>query len=123
VPEPIGREVSPGHRLVASSMLPEPIAACPHCGCSNFSLVGEFNRPFEQVFEGGLPKEPKEQNLILSPQAVQSIEGIVCHQCSVHTIIEDDVVYERESLIFDLHTQIATLQGKVGQAPAKEWRN
>jgi DNA-directed RNA polymerase subunit RPC12/RpoP len=120
---PIGREVSPGHRLVGASMLPDIITECPHCGCKNFSLVGDFNRPFEQIYVEGLPREPKENSIILAPQAIKNVEGIVCPQCNIHTIIEDDMVFERENLIFDLHTQIAILQGKVGTSPEKDWVN
>src|SRR5665213_885422 len=87
---PIGREVSPGHRIVGASMLPDVINECPHCGCKDFSLVGDFNRPFEQVFEAGLPKEPKEQSIILAPQAIQNIEGIVCHQCGICLLYTSD---------------------------------
>jgi hypothetical protein len=104
-------------------MLPETINECPQCGSKNYSLVGTFERPFEQWFENGQPKEPKESSISLSPQATQSIEGVVCKACNIHTIIEDEDTYERESIIFDLHTQVATLQGRVATPPGKEWKN
>lgn len=117
---PIGREISPGHRVVTESMLPEQIIACPHCDSKNFTLVGDFHRTFEQVYEEG---KLKEGGLSLGAQAAQHVEGIICKNCSIHTVIEEDDEFERDSLIFDLHTQIATLQGKVALAPEKEWRN
>jgi hypothetical protein len=117
---PIGREFGPGQRLVANSMLPDNIVECPHCGCKNFNLVGDFHRTFEQVYEEG---KAKENGLTLGAQAIQSTNGIVCKGCNIHTIIEDDEVFERDNLIFDLHTQIATLQGKVAPSPEKDWRN
>lgn len=123
MPGPIGREAGSGHRIVSAAMLPDQITECPHCGSKNFALIGEFERPFEHVFENG---QPKEGGLTLVPQAIQSVEGIVCGSstCGIHTIIEDNEVFERESLIFDLQTQIATLQGRVSvSGPAKEWKN
>lgn len=119
MPEPIGREVGPGHRVVSSAMLPEQLVECPHCGGKNFSLVGDFHRTFEQVFEEG---QPIKNGMSLGANAVQNVEGLVCKGCNVHTIIEDEEVFERESLIFDLHTQIVTLQGKVATPPVKEWK-
>ena len=119
----MGREITPGHRLVSESMLPEPIVACPHCGCPNFSLLGVLERDFVQEFENGKVKEPREDSITLAPKAVQQIEAIHCQGCCINTIIENDTNYERESLIFDLHLQIAVLQGRVGNTTTKEWRN
>lgn len=124
MPGPIGREVSPGHRLISASMLPEHVTECPHCGGKNFSLIGLFQRGFELVCENGMPKEG---GMSLGAQAEQEVEGIICRNegCGLHTIIEDNEVFERESLIFDLTTQIATLQGRVPIQPetGKEWKN
>lgn len=123
MPGPIGREVTSGHRAVSSVMLPDTITECPQCGSKNFTLIGSFSRDFEQEYEDGKPKEPKENSVTLSQQAKQTIEGIVCEACNIHTLIEDEDEYDREGLIFDLHTQIATLQGKVAPSSGKEWKN
>lgn len=117
---PIGREVGPGHRVVSSAMLPDTITECPHCGSKNFSIVGDFHRAFELIIVDG---KPSEAGLSLGPQAVQTTEGLECKACNVHTIIEQEDVFERESLIFDLQTQIATMQGRVAAPAAKEWVN
>ena len=120
MPEPIGREIGPGHRVVSASMLPDKLTECPHCGSKNFLMIGSFQRAFELVIEEG---KPKEGGMSLGAQAVEEVEGLVCKGCNVHTIIEDEEVFNRESLIFDLHTQIATLTGRVATPPAKEWKN
>ncbi len=117
---PIGREVTPGHRVVSSSMLPGVITECPHCGSKNFTILGNFMRPFELSIEEGAPKEG---GMVLGPQLTQVNEGLLCKACGLHTIIQDENIFEQESLIFDLHTQIAVLQGRVGTPPAKEWKN
>lgn len=117
---PIGREVQPGHRVLTASMLPDVISECPHCGSKDFVIMGVFTRSFEQQFKDS---KPVKEAISLGAQAIQDVEGIVCHKCNIHTIVNDDETYEREGLIFDLHTQIATLQGRVTPPPAgKEWK-
>ena len=117
---PIGREISPGHRLVPASMLPDQINNCPHCGSKSFSLTGYFKRFYEQPFENSAPIK---ETLTMGSEALQEIQGINCKACGIHTLIEDDLVFERENLIFDLHTEIATLQGKIPTPSGKEWKN
>lgn len=114
---PIGRELSPGHRVVSSSMLPDQLLDCPHCGCKNFVVHGTYERGFEQGFVDSNPKD-----VVLAPQATQTVEGLVCSQCGIHTIIEDEEIFEREMLIFDLRTQIAAFQGRVVVPTGKEWK-
>ena len=114
---PIGRELSPGHRVVSGSMLPEQLVECPHCGCKNFTVHGSYERGFEQAFQDSNAKE-----VALAQVATQTVEGLVCTQCGIHTLIEDEDVFEREMLIFDLRTQIATLQGRVVISQQKEWK-
>jgi len=101
-------------------MVPDAMM-CPHCSSPNFSLFGAFERRFDQPYiDGKLDKE----HMTLGSQATQSIEGIVCKQCGVTTFIEEDEVFEREMLVFDLQTQIVTLQGRVPLNPSgKEWNN
>jgi len=117
---PIGRELSPGHRLVSASMLPDSDMSCPHCGSKDFTLLGFFKRSFEQVYTDG--KAVKE-SITLGEHPLQTYEGILCKACSIHTIIEDDNIFEREMLIFDLQMQLVTLQGKVAVPATKEWVN
>ena len=120
MPEPIGREVGPGHRTVSATMLPDQIIECPHCGSKELVLTGEFHRVFELVMSNG---QPAPNGMSMGQQAERTIEGFVCKGCNIHTIIEDDDIFQRESLIFDLQTQIATLQGRIGTQPEKEWKN
>jgi hypothetical protein len=115
-----GREVGQGQRVVSANMLPDQINECPQCGSKTFILHGVFERPFDQLFEDG---KPKEDAMVLGPQAVQSIEAVQCNACGILTIIEDDAAYERESMIFDLIQQVATLQGRSVVVPTKEWKN
>lgn len=117
---PIGHETSPGHRLVSSSMLPDQVTKCPHCDSPDIVLVGSFERGFEQPYADG---KPVPDGLVMAPHATQNIEGIACKSCNIHTIIEDEMVFDREMLIFDLQTTIATLQGKVILPSGKEWKN
>lgn len=113
---PIGREVSPGHRVVSASMVPNALV-CPHCGSKDFSTVGWFKRYFEQPYVDG--KATKE-GLVLGQQPVQTIEAMVCKGCSIHTIIEDDNTFEREMVIFDLQTENKILKGSVITTLSKE---
>jgi hypothetical protein len=101
-------------------MVPDALQ-CPHCGAKDFNLVGYFKRAFEQPYVAG---QVVKEGLSLGQNSMQTIEGLSCSACQTHTIIEDDNVFEREMLIFDLQTQIATLQGKVPPTPTgKEWKN
>lgn len=121
MPNPIGREISPGHRLVSSAMLPDPIVSCPHCGSKNVTLTGEFSREFSIVLEDS---KPKENGLTLDNDSEETICGVVCPACNIHTIIAPAEDFERDSLVFDLHTQIAALQGRVPvDSSGKEWKN
>ena len=116
---PIGRETSPGHRVISASMVPDALM-CPHCGSPNFVLIGHFQRIFEQPYING---KLDQEHVTLGQQALQTIEGIACKQCNIHTIIEEDEVFEREMLVFDLQTQVATLQGRVATSSGKEYKN
>jgi DNA-directed RNA polymerase subunit RPC12/RpoP len=115
-----GREIGQGQRVVSASMLPEQITECPQCGSKVFIMHGVFERPFDQLFEDG---KPKEDGLALGAQTIQNIEAIECQACNILTIVEDDAAYERESMIFDLIQQVATLQGRSVVVPTKEWKN
>ena len=120
MPELKGREIGPNQRVVSASMMPDQVTECPQCGSKTFILQGVFERGFEQTVEDS---KPKEGSMILGPQAVQSIEGIKCPACGIYTVIQDDADYERESMIFDLVTQVAVLQGRSVIKPTKEWKN
>lgn len=115
---PIGREVSPGHRIVAASMLPETITECPHCGSKDFLIVGTFNREFSIVY---VDSKPDSSGLQLGDKATQVLSGLGCASCSTHTIIESEEASARELYIFDLLTQIAVLQGKAVIVPPSKW--
>ena len=114
---PIGREISPGHRIISASMVPDELS-CPHCGSKSFTVIGLFKRPFEQPYVNG---QLNKEGLVLNPNAFQTIQGLACPSCNVHTIIEEDEVFERELLIFDLQTQITTLQGRTVTSTGREW--
>lgn len=116
---PVGRELSPGHRVVSASMVPDELA-CPHCGSKNFQVVGWFKRYYSQPYKDG---QPVKDGLTLGAQPVQTIEAIVCEGCQVHTAIEDDEKFERELQIFDLQTENQVLKGKTVISPIKEWKN
>lgn len=116
----VGRELTPGHRVVAASMVLDQPYTCPHCKSTNVIVHGYFNRAFEQPYVEGVPTKDA---LVLGEQAVKDITGMECSNCKIYTIIEDDEKFEREGMIFDLQTQVAMLQGKVGLPPVKEWRN
>lgn len=117
---PIGREVSPGHRIVSASMVPDDMV-CPHCGSKNFEIVGWFKRHFTQPYVDG--KSVKE-GLTLGQQPIQTVEGISCAVCNIHTIIEDNETFEREMLIFDLQMENQVLKARNVVLPSgKEWKN
>lgn len=114
-----GREISPGHRIVAASRIQEGPYKCPHCESIDLTLTGTFRRAFEQKYVEGKPAE----GVQLAPQATQEINNLICAKCGIHTYIEADEVFEREQMIFDLQTQVATLQGRVSTSSTKEWKN
>jgi deoxyhypusine synthase len=117
---PVGREISEGHRVVAASAIPENPIRCPHCLSSSFVLQGLYKRTFEQAYHEG---EVIEEQLVLSPKSIQEITGLICAGCGIVTHIQDDTIFERESMIFDLQIQIAIMQGRVGSLPTSEWKN
>lgn len=100
-------------------MVPDDMI-CPHCGSKNFSIVGFFKRGFEQPYVDG---KPIKEGLSLGQQSIQSVEGVFCKLCGIHTIIEDNDVFEREMIIFDLQTENQILKGKTVTSSGKEWKN
>lgn len=118
--EPVGRQLGPGHKVVPASLVQDSPYTCPHCKSTNVIISGYFKRAFEQEHKDG---KPIAATLAMGAEALQEIEAMVCRDCKIHTIIEDNVVYDREGLIFDLQLTIATLQGKVPvNSQGKEWK-
>lgn len=102
-------------------MLPDSISECPHCASKDIVLYGVFARTFRQPMANG---GPVKEDLELGQHAMQEVEAVECKGCGIHTAIEDDEVFEREATIFDLTTQIATLQGRVTvPTSGKEWKH
>lgn len=115
-----GRVLGANLKALPASRLAEDPFACPQCKSKDIILFGFFKRGFEQPCKEG---EPVKDTLVLANDALQEIEKVICKGCGITTIIEDNAVYDREGLIFDLQLAIATLQGRSPVNPqGQEWK-
>ena len=97
-------------RSLRASEIQENPYRCPHCESTTINITCYYKRAFVQKFVDG---KTEEKDLTMDNEALQEMVEIECLTCNTGTIVEDDEVYNREVVIFNLQLQIAMLQGKV----------